>query len=136
MRVAAITGWSGSGKTTLIVELIRRYVAAGHRVGAIKHTHHPVNHERRGDTFKFEEAGANPVVLASHGEAVIFHRNGTEHATYEAERELLAHFADTDLVLVEGFKNSDAWPVVTIDSRVRPTVETVMAKLDVMWRTQ
>jgi molybdopterin-guanine dinucleotide biosynthesis protein B len=133
---AAIAGSSGAGKTTLIVELIRRYIALGKRVGAIKHTHHPVNHERRGDTLKFEEAGAHPVVLASKGEAVIFRRNGTEHATYDDERDLLAHFGDVDLVLVEGFKDSDAWPKVTIDSRVRPTVETVMAELDVMWRSQ
>jgi len=136
MKIAAIAGWSGSGKTTLIVELIRRHVALGNRVGAIKHTHHPVNHERRGDTVRFEEAGASPVVLASAGEAVIFHRGGTQHATYGHERELLAHFQDVDLILIEGFKDSHAWPMVTIASRVRPTVETVMAELDVMWRSQ
>lgn len=140
MRVAAIAGRSGSGKTTLIVELIRRYVAAGKRAGAIKHTHHPLNDERRGDTFAFEQAGAEPVVLASAGEAVIFRRDGTERATYTNERDLLAHFTAADVVLVEGFKESDAWPKVTIDSRVRPTVETmvetVMVELDVMWRSQ
>lgn len=136
MKVAAIAGWSGSGKTTLIVELIRRYVARGHRAGAIKHTHHPLNHERRGDTFRFEQAGAEPVVLACAGEAVIFRRHGTEPASYGQERELLAHFSEVDIVLVEGFKDSDAWPKVTIDSHVRPTVETVMAELDVMWRSQ
>lgn len=134
-RVAAIAGWSGSGKTTLIVELIRRYVALGRSVGAIKHTHHPVNRERRGDTFSFEQAGADPVILASAGEAVIFRRDGMETAIYEQERDLLAHFGNADIVLVEGFKDSDTWPVVTIDSRVRPTVETVMAELDVMWRS-
>jgi molybdopterin-guanine dinucleotide biosynthesis protein MobB len=136
VRVAAIAGASGAGKTTLIVELIRRYVALGNRVGAIKHTHHALNHERRGDTFSFEQAGADPVVLASAGEAVIFRRDGTRPATYENARDLLAHFDSADIVLVEGFKDSDAWPKVTIESRVRPTVETVMAKLRVMWRSQ
>ncbi len=136
MNVAAIAGPSGSGKTTLIVELIRRYTAIGKRVGAIKHTHHPVNHQRRGDTFSFERAGADPVVLASGGDAVIFRPNGTEPASYGQERDLLAHFTGTDIVLVEGFKDSDAWPKVMIDSRVRPTAGTVMAELDVMWRSQ
>ena len=140
MRVAAIAGWPDSGKTTLIVELIRRYVATGKRVGAIKHTHHPLNHERRGDTLRFEQAGAEPVVLASAGEAVIFRRDGTQRATYDRERDLLAYFTAADIVLVEGFKESDAWPKVTIDSRVHPiddvVVETVMAELDVMWRSQ
>jgi molybdopterin-guanine dinucleotide biosynthesis protein MobB len=136
MNVAAVVGRSGSGKTTLIVELIRRYAALGQRVGAIKHTHHPVNHERRGDTFRFEQAGAEPVVLASSGDAVIFRRHGTERASYGRERDLLAHFTDVHIVLVEGFKDSDAWPKVTIDAHVRPTVETVMNQLDVMWRSQ
>lgn len=134
MNVAAIAGWSGAGKTTLIVALIRRFVAQGRRVGAIKHTHHPVNEERRGDTGRFLEAGAEPVILAGTEEAVVFTRNGTAHARYGHVRELLAHF-DTDVVLIEGFKDSDAWPVVTIDDDDRPTADDVMTALDVMWRS-
>src|SRR5215212_9393425 len=64
MHVAAFIGASRSGKTTLIAELIGRYVAAGLRVGAIKHTHHALNEENRGDTALFRAAGAEPVILA------------------------------------------------------------------------
>jgi molybdopterin-guanine dinucleotide biosynthesis protein B len=135
MRIAAIAGPSGAGKTTLIVELIRRYAAAGMRVGAIKHTHHALNAQHRGDTARFLEAGAEPVLLAAAGDAVVFTRNGTAPATYEHPRDLLAHL-DSDVVLVEGFKDSDAWPKVTITGHVRPTVEGLMAELDVMWRSQ
>jgi molybdopterin-guanine dinucleotide biosynthesis adapter protein len=141
VNVAAISGVSGAGKTTLIVELIRRYIAEGKRVGAIKHTHHELNEEHRGDTARFLEAGASPVILAGAGEAVIFHRTGshqgTRRARYAEARELLAHFATgvvPDVVLIEGFKDSDAWPLVTIDPHGRPTVDDVMMKLDVMWR--
>lgn len=137
MHVAAIAGLSGAGKTTLIVELIRRFVARGKRVGAIKHTHHELNEEHRGDTARFLEAGAEPVILAGAGEAVIFRRTGgnqgISRARYGEARELLAHFV-TDVVLIEGFKDSDAWPLVTIDPHGRPTVEDVMTRLDVMWR--
>ena len=135
MKVAGIAGPSGAGKTTLIVELIRRYAANGLRVGAIKHTHHPLNEQHRGDTARFLDAGADPVLLASKGSAVVFARNGTARATYEDPRDLLAHL-DADVVLVEGFKDEDAWPKVTITGHVRPTIEGLMAELDVMWRSQ
>ncbi|MEA2463450.1 MAG: molybdopterin-guanine dinucleotide biosynthesis adapter protein [Acidobacteriota bacterium] len=139
MKVAAIAGFSGAGKTTLIVELIRRFVAQGKRVGAIKHTHHALNEEHRGDTARFLEAGAEPVILAGAGEAVIFHRDGTARARYGSAHELLACFDSgvvPDVVLIEGFKDSDAWPLVTIDVHGRPTVEDVMTGLDVMWRSK
>ena len=72
MRVAAVTGLSGSGKTTLIEALIRFYVARGERVAAIKHTHHALNGENRGDTARFLAAGAEPVILAGDREAMIW----------------------------------------------------------------
>jgi molybdopterin-guanine dinucleotide biosynthesis protein MobB len=143
MHVAAITGDSGAGKTTLLAGLIRRLVADGKSVGAIKHTHHELNEEYRGDTARFLEAGADPVVLAGAGEAVVFRRQsgdqGTRRARYGDARELLALFdagGAPDVVLIEGFKDSDAWPSVTIDAQVRPTVEDLLARLDVMWRSK
>ncbi|HKB78301.1 MAG TPA: molybdopterin-guanine dinucleotide biosynthesis protein MobB, partial [Thermoanaerobaculia bacterium] len=68
MHVAAIIGRSGTGKTTLITALIRQFVTEGHTVGAIKHTHHPLNEERRGDTQRFADAGADPVIFAGESE--------------------------------------------------------------------
>jgi molybdopterin-guanine dinucleotide biosynthesis protein B len=134
MKVAAITGFSGSGKTTLIVALIRRYLAEGKRVGAIKHTHHPLNEERRGDTGRFQDAGAEPVILASGGEAVVFREGGTSRTRYGSPRELLRHF-DADIVLVEGFKELGEWPKVQISSDARPTLEELAGKLDTIWRS-
>lgn len=106
MKVAAITGFSGSGKTTLIVRLIEHFVAQGMTVGAIKHTHHPLNDDDRGDTAKFRRAGANPVILAGDGEALI---DPATRIRYEDPGDLLAHFA-TDVVLIEGFKGRGPWP--------------------------
>jgi len=134
MNVAAITGVSGAGKTTLIVALIRRFIAEGKRVGAIKHTHHVLNEEHRGDTGKFLDAGAEPVVFAGKGEAVVFRHNGTARVTFADERELLELF-DTDVVLVEGFKSSDAWPKVEVGSE-RIDVEDAVAILDRIWRSR
>lgn len=106
MRIVAITGFSGSGKTTLVVQLIEHLVRDGFRVGAIKHTHHPVNDGDRGDTARFRRAGADPVILAGDGEAVL---NRAMRIEYAAPEELLAYFA-TDVVVIEGFKDRGAWP--------------------------
>ncbi|HKO59198.1 MAG TPA: molybdopterin-guanine dinucleotide biosynthesis protein B [Thermoanaerobaculia bacterium] len=116
----AIIGPSRSGKTTMIAGLIRAYVARGERVGAIKHTHHPLNEEDRGDTRLFREAGAEQVILAGEREAVIFRGGKTSRITFEQPRELLEQF-DTDVVLIEGFKDVDDWPRFTVDeARILP----------------
>ena len=134
MKIAAVTGYSGAGKTTLLVQLIARYVGEGLRVGAIKHTHHHLNEENRGDTAKFRAAGAEPVILAGPGEAVIFRAGGTERVAYARPRDLLAHFAH-DVVLVEGFRELGDWPQVSISADARPTVEELALNLDRIWRS-
>lgn len=133
MNVAALIGYSGAGKSTLMALLIARYAGEGKRVGAIKHTHHPLNEENRGDTAKFRAAGADPVILAGMHEAVLFRNEGTMRVRYERPRDLLAHFGAHDVVLVEGFKETRDWPVVTIVADARPTVDELAANLDRIW---
>jgi molybdopterin-guanine dinucleotide biosynthesis protein MobB len=131
-RIAALTGFSGAGKTTLIVRLIERYVAEGHRVAAIKHTHHKLNDQRRGDTERFVQAGADPVVFADPTRAVIFRRGAEpEWRDYTSPQDLVP---ESDIVLVEGFKQHGPWPQVLIDEQNRPTVDELAAILDRIWR--
>ena len=133
MKVAALVGLSGSGKSTAIVGLIRHFVGRGLTVGAIKHTHHALNEEHRGDTAAFREAGADPVVLASEGAAVVFSRSGTRRATFSRPADLLSLFA-VDVVLVEGFKAENDWPQIWIDAQNRPSTAELAAALQQKWR--
>jgi len=132
MRVAAIVGRSASGKTTLMVALIRHFVTAGHRVAAVKHTHHQLNDDRRGDTAAFETAGAKPVILATNGEAVVFSGNGAERMRFQSPRELLDR-ATADIVLIEGFKEFDFGPRIELDRAKPISTEEALAILDRMW---
>jgi molybdopterin-guanine dinucleotide biosynthesis adapter protein len=129
MHVAAFVGPSNSGKTTLIAALIRHFVTEGCTVGAIKHTHHALNAEPRGDTAAFAEAGADPVILAGDHEAVL---SGADRFAYHSPEELLARF-DTDIVFIEGFKSVDAWPRIELDHKSPLSIEGALTILGRIW---
>ena len=84
-------------------------MALGRTVAAIKHTHHPLNFERKGNTGAFETAGAAPVILAGNGEAVLFATSSESLISFGSPSDLLEHI-DADFVLVEGFKGYEGWP--------------------------
>lgn len=135
MNVAAITGFSGSGKSTLIVALIGLYRSRGVRVAAIKHTHHPLNLEDRGDTRKFRVAGADPVILASAEGAAVHHAGSVSQIAWETPEDLLVPCEGVDVVLVEGFKALKVpWSTISIRADNRPAVAEVAAELDRIWR--
>lgn len=116
MKIVALVGASGSGKTTLICELIAQYVSEGRRVAAIKHTHHPLNFEHRGDTARFRAAGAEVVILAGEREAIVQQRV----VEYGDPRELLAYADGAEIVLIEGFKQYGGWPRVEVTGETSP----------------
>jgi len=103
MRVFGFAGRSGSGKTTLAEQVLRLLISGGTRVSVIKHTHHAVDLETPGkDTWRFREAGASKVLLASAARwALMRELRGAAEPELPA---LLAMLSACDLVLVEGFK--------------------------------
>ena len=133
MNVVAFVGTSGSGKTTAIAALVRHFVESGKRVGAIKHTHHPINDEDRGDTAEFRRCGADPVILAGNREAVLFRGGDRQRITFVVAEDLLRWF-DADIVFVEGFKSVRVWPCIELDSRKRRSTAELLSDLDRIWR--
>jgi molybdopterin-guanine dinucleotide biosynthesis protein B len=95
-------GWSGSGKTTLIESLLPHL--REWQVGYLKSDAHGLRVDPAGkDTDRIFRGGAAQVAISSPGEAMIRFRR-TERTPGPL---LQAHFGGCDLVLVEGFKESD-----------------------------
>lgn len=104
--LVCFVGRSGSGKTTLLEKLIPELCRRGIRIAVIKHTHHSGLADTKGsDTYKLAKAGGSVTML--HGLAGI-----TLFAASEDKNPpiyLLEGIRDQiDLVIAEGYKNSDA----------------------------
>ena len=106
MRIISVVGHKNAGKTTLLVALAREFHRRGKRVAAIKHTAQAVEVDRPGtDSWRyFNEGLAGAVLVASPELRIVFER---QPDSLDAEQLASRHFADRDLVLVEGFETSD-----------------------------
>ncbi len=118
MKVLGITGWSGCGKTTLISALIPQLRQRGWSISALKHAHHAVDLDTPGkDTWRYRQAGAQQVILASAQRWALLHELGT--APEPELAQLLAQLQPVDLVLVEGWKRS-AYPKIEVWRPIQP----------------
>ncbi|SDW29314.1 molybdopterin-guanine dinucleotide biosynthesis protein B [Marininema mesophilum] len=100
--VLQIVGHANSGKTTLITQLVAQLSTMGYRVGTIKHHSGKLELDTRGkDSWLHREAGAVPVTLVSQNQTAVYYSQPRSLA------ELLLHYSQTDLVLVEGFKREN-----------------------------
>ncbi len=114
--VIAFVGRSGCGKTTLIERLIPRLTEKGVRVAIVKHSPiHALETDTPGsDTHRFWAAGARHVGLVARDRVVHTHRFAEEPALQVA----LSGVHDVDLILLEGYKRSEA-PKVEVIRRAR-----------------
>jgi len=95
----------GTGKTTLLEQVIHTLKERGWKVGAMKHSAHRFDIDYPGkDSYRLATAGAESMVLCSPEKlALVKH-----HTTQPPVQELLTnYFSDVDIVLIEGFKQSD-----------------------------
>lgn len=102
--VITVTGWSNSGKTTFFTRVVDILTKRGVSVAVIKHHGHaPDGVDQEGkDTWKYEQAGGNPVILSSASQYAMFVSTPKREATRD---ELVALLPDTvDMIIVEGFR--------------------------------
>ncbi len=104
MKIFGVAGFKNAGKTTLVVELIRELRSRGVRVATVKHAHHEFDIDHPGkDSHQHREAGAEEVIVASTCRWAHIKELGSE--SEPQLDELLSHFGNVDLVLVEGYKH-------------------------------
>jgi len=100
----AVIGKSDSGKTTLVERLVTELTRRGHRVGTIKHTSHgfEIDHEGK-DSYRLFHAGSRSTLIVSEEKIALVRRTDREVPL----PDLLSLFVEEDLVLLEGYKDSD-----------------------------
>ncbi|MFW2487793.1 molybdopterin-guanine dinucleotide biosynthesis protein B [Clostridium chromiireducens] len=101
--VIAISGIKNSGKTTIITRLIPRLINLGYKVATIKHDGHDFQGDVEGtDSYRHKEAGAYGTAVFSNSKFMIIKEQNNI-----SERELIEHFKEADIILLEGFKYSN-----------------------------
>ena len=100
-----VTGWSNSGKTTFVTQVVKILADSGIKVAVIKHHGHaPGGVDQEGkDSWKYEQAGANPVILSSSAQYAVFVSTPDHEPTREELMERLP--GSTELVVIEGFRS-------------------------------
>ena len=115
MKIIGVVGWKNSGKTTLIEKLINEFNNRSLTVSTIKHSHHNFSIDKRGtDSSRHFNAGTQETILASEKKWIKFSRQLNEPKRYLPY--LIEQITPVDIVIVEGFKDSDHIKVEVVDS--------------------
>jgi molybdopterin-guanine dinucleotide biosynthesis protein B len=98
----AVSGVKNSGKTTLIERLLPLLAEKDIRTVVIKHDGHGFTPDTpETDSFRYFAAGACGTAVFDSEKFSLSRRASV------SEKELIMFFPDTDLILLEGFKNSE-----------------------------
>ena len=115
MKIIGVVGWKNTGKTTLIEKLINEFNHRNLTVQTIKHSHHNFSVDKRGtDSFRHFNAGTKETILASEEKWIKFSRQFSDSKPYLLY--LIEQITPVDVVIVEGFKDSDHIKVEVVDS--------------------
>jgi len=109
--IVSIVGKSKSGKTTLIEKLIRELKLRGYRVATIKHVPRDITFDEPGkDSWRHIQAGSEATTISSPKKVVLIKPVAQEPTLGEIGR---LFGEDYDIILTEGFKDSDAPKIET-----------------------
>jgi molybdopterin-guanine dinucleotide biosynthesis protein B len=115
MKILLVVGKKKTGKTTLIEKLIAGLKSKGYKIGSIKYTTQNHEFDTPGkDSFRHAQAGAESTLILSPTKIALFSRTLRRKSIDEL---LDFAFADYDLVIGEGFKNSSFPKLEVFDSK-------------------
>jgi molybdopterin-guanine dinucleotide biosynthesis protein B len=122
-HIVAIVGKSNSGKTSLIEKLIPELKARGYRVASVKHAEHSLSFDEPGkDSWRHAQAGSDAVAIISPDKIVLIKPN-TSDLTLDQIAPLLGE--DYDIILAEGFKQSNAPKIEVHRKEVGPPLSSM-----------
>lgn len=100
--VVAISGVKNSGKTTFIEKIVPMLKEKGYQLAVIKHDGHDFQADIPGtDSYRFQQAGAGSVAVFSNKQYMII-----RHAANTSFEGIISLFADADIILLEGGKDT------------------------------
>ena len=121
--VVSIVGKSKSGKTTLIEKLIGELKLRGYRVATIKHVPQGITFDEPDkDSWRHIQAGSEAATISSPRKVVLI-KPVTREPTLNEIARLLGE--DYDIILTEGFKDSDAPKVETHRKEAGPPLRAI-----------
>ena len=111
--LTSFIGRSNSGKTLLLERVVAAVKERGYRVAVVKHCPHGYGMDQPDtDTGRYRRAGSDLVAAAAPGELAVVRQLDAE-ASPEQIADLIGN--DVDIVLAEGFKQSDIPKVLVAD---------------------
>ena len=121
--IVSIVGKSKSGKTTFIEKLVRELKSRGYRVATIKHTPQGMTFDEPDkDSWRHIQAGSEATAITSPDKIVLIKPVAQELTLDEIVRFL---GEDYDIILAEGFKQSDAPKIEVHRREVGPPLSTI-----------
>ena len=114
MKIIGIVGWKNSGKTFYVSEIIKKLKSKNYRVASIKHAHHEfdIDHYNT-DSYIHRKSGSSQVIISSSKRWAKI--SELEKQDEKKLDELINELSETDIVLVEGYKN-ESHPKIEIIS--------------------
>ena len=103
-QIFLFSGLSETGKTRMITSLIPKLLADGYKVGVTKSRPHKFDIDKEGkDSWKYNEAGANGILLYSPEQTTLF----CPSVKTNLRNLTMQYFSDYDIVFAEGFSKED-----------------------------
>jgi len=103
--IISIIGKSKSGKTTLVEKLIGELKSRGYRVATAKHAMEVIFDQPGKDSWRHIQAGSEATVVSTRDQLVLIKPLASDMSL---ERIVQLFGEDYDVILAEGFKQSDA----------------------------
>lgn len=126
-KVVNIVGSSSNvGKTYLLEGLIKELKFRGYSIATIKHDVHGFDIDKKGkDTYKHRKAGSETVIISSKNRLAMI-----KELKEETELNYIIKMVlDKDIILVEGYKNSNLRKIEVFRSGVSNKIITPIEKI-------